>query len=174
MQFEVDIDGTLRHVVVHRVNGRFQVEIDGRISLVDAERVDSRTLSLLLSDGSDQPGGSSYEVTVVPAASGQVDVQLRGSRVMLSLDGRRRWRRDETVTSNGPERLVAPMPGKVVRVLVKPGEAVHARQPLVVMEAMKMENELRASRDGVVSEVHVREGQSVDAGSLVVVVGDSA
>ena len=69
-----------------------------------------------------------------------------------------------------PQRLVAPMPGKVVRVLVKTGDAVHARQPLVVVEAMKMENELRASRDGTVAEIHVREGQSVEAGALLIVI----
>jgi biotin carboxyl carrier protein len=62
------------------------------------------------------------------------------------------------------------MPGKVVRVLVKSGDLVRARQPLVVVEAMKMENELRAQRDGTVADVQAREGQSVDAGALLVVV----
>jgi biotin carboxyl carrier protein len=62
------------------------------------------------------------------------------------------------------------MPGKVVRVLVKAGDAVTARQPVVVVEAMKMENELRASRDGTVAEIHVREGMSVDAGALLLVI----
>jgi biotin carboxyl carrier protein len=63
------------------------------------------------------------------------------------------------------------MAGKIVRVLVKSGEPVRARQPLVVVEAMKMENELRALRDGRVTEIHAREGTSVDAGVLLVVVG---
>jgi biotin carboxyl carrier protein len=62
------------------------------------------------------------------------------------------------------------MPGKVVRVLVKAGDQVTARQPVVVVEAMKMENELRASRGGTVAEVLVREGNSVDAGALLLVI----
>ena len=62
------------------------------------------------------------------------------------------------------------MPGKVVRVLVAVGDAVKARQPIVVIEAMKMENELRASADGTIAEIHAREGESVDAGSLLAVV----
>jgi biotin carboxyl carrier protein len=62
------------------------------------------------------------------------------------------------------------MPGKVVRVLVKPGDAVTARQGLVVVEAMKMENELRAARDGRVRDVAVKEGQSVDAGTVLLTV----
>jgi biotin carboxyl carrier protein len=53
---------------------------------------------------------------------------------------------------------------------VKPGDAVTARQPLVVVEAMKMENELRAARDGTIVEVHAREGQLVDAGALLVMI----
>ena len=60
------------------------------------------------------------------------------------------------------------MPGKVIRVLVRSGEAVRARQPLVVVEAMKMENELRAVREGTVAAVHVTEGASVDAGAPLI------
>jgi biotin carboxyl carrier protein len=62
------------------------------------------------------------------------------------------------------------MPGKILRVLVSVGEVVKSRQPLAVIEAMKMENELRAGRDGVVAEVHATEGQSVDAGALLIVI----
>jgi biotin carboxyl carrier protein len=69
-----------------------------------------------------------------------------------------------------PQRILAPMPGKVVRVLVQVGDQVRARQPLVVVEAMKMENELRAGRDGHVAAVQVQEGASVDAGALMVVI----
>ena len=70
----------------------------------------------------------------------------------------------------GPQRVTAPMPGKVVRVLVKPGDAVEPRQGLVVVEAMKMENELRAARDGRVRDGARREGQSVEAGAVLLVV----
>jgi len=73
-------------------------------------------------------------------------------------------------SATGPQRVVAPMPGKVVRVLVKPGDPVRARQGLVVIEAMKMENELRAARDGTVTEVQAREAMSVEAGTLLVVI----
>jgi biotin carboxyl carrier protein len=62
------------------------------------------------------------------------------------------------------------MPGKVVKLLVKPGDEVKARQGLVVVEAMKMENELRSPKDGRVAEVLVAEGASVEAGRLLVVV----
>jgi biotin carboxyl carrier protein len=90
----------------------------------------------------------------------------------VGLNGRRRWGRkdDGGHAASGPQRVVAPMPGKIVRVLVKPGDPVRARQGLVVIEAMKMENELRAARDGTVTEVQAREAMSVDAGTVLVVI----
>ena len=72
--------------------------------------------------------------------------------------------------SGGSQKIVSPMPGKIVRVLVKTGDQVKAKQGLVVVEAMKMENELRAARDGRVRELAVTEGQSVDAGAVLLTV----
>jgi biotin carboxyl carrier protein len=63
------------------------------------------------------------------------------------------------------------MPGKIVRILVAAGQPVKQRQPLIVVEAMKMENELRAGADGIVTELHIQEGQSVDAGTLLATLG---
>jgi biotin carboxyl carrier protein len=120
---------------------------------------------------------TSHEVTLVPdAASGQLAVSVGAVPLMVTLNGRRKWgRKDEgTHTGAGPQRLVAPMPGKIVRVLVKTGEPVKRRQPLIVMEAMKMENELRATSDGSVAELHVQEGQSVDAGTLLAILGPAS
>jgi biotin carboxyl carrier protein len=62
------------------------------------------------------------------------------------------------------------MPGRVVRVLVEPGDSVDMRQPVVVVEAMKMENELRSPKSGVVKEVAVAAGTSVEAGRVLVVI----
>jgi len=69
----------------------------------------------------------------------------------------------------GPQRVTAPMPGKIVKLLVKPGDKVQPRQGVVVVEAMKMENELRARAEGTVTEVRVTEGSSVEAGAILVV-----
>ena len=167
MHYEVEVDGRLRQVVVHRHDGQFVVSVDGRESAVDAVRVDAHTWSLLI-------GGASFEVTLAPdGAAGQLAVTVGHVPSIVALNGRRRWsRKDDGATRGvGSDRLVAPMPGKIVRVLVKPGDTVAARQPLVVIEAMKMENELRASHDGVVKELTAREGQSVDAGTLLAIIG---
>jgi biotin carboxyl carrier protein len=85
-------------------------------------------------------------------------------------NGRRRAGEAAAAGGAAVQRIGAPMPGKVVRVLVKAGDEVKVRQGLVVVEAMKMENEVRATRDGRVSELLVVEGQSVEAGATLVVV----
>ena len=116
----------------------------------------------------------SFDVTVAgDAAAGPLAVHVGPSVVPVALNGRRRSGRKEEGghSGSGPQRLLAPMPGKVVRVLVNKGDSVRARQPIVVIEAMKMENELRAGRDGVVLELPAASGQSVEAGMLLAVVG---
>lgn len=166
MQYEIEVGGRTRQVAVSRTGGAFAVTVDGRTWRIDAARIDAHTLSLIL----DTQRG--FEVTVAPdPATGQLTARVGAVPVAVAVNARRRWgRKDDGASGSGPQRIVAPMPGKVVRVLVKPGETVRARQPLVVVEAMKMENEMRASRDGVVADVHAREGMSVDAGTLLVVI----
>jgi len=117
------------------------------------------------------PGALSYDVGfATDAATNLLYVRVGTTHIPVSLNGRRRRHDDPGRAGAGPQRIVAPMPGKIVRVGVKPGEAVRARQTVVVIEAMKMENELKASRDGAVSELHAKEGASVDAGALLVVI----
>jgi biotin carboxyl carrier protein len=170
MQYEIEIGGRTRQVHVARSGSRFTVTIDGHAYTVDAARVDGNTLSLLI----ERVGRIvSREVTIArDAATNQLAVRVEASPSLVGLNGRRRSRaKDETGHADGgPQRLVAPMPGRIVRVLVKKGEPVAARQPVVVVEAMKMENELRAGAAGAVGELHVQEGQSVDAGALLAVI----
>ena len=165
MRYEVEVNGRVRQVNVHRADGHFVVSVDDRAWTVDAARVDGHTLSLLV-------GSSSQEITMAADATpGQLAVAIKGVPLSVTVNGRRRWgRKDDGGAGGGPQQLIAPMPGKIVRVLAKVGVHVQPRQPLVVVEAMKMENELRATRSGVVSELLVQEGQSVDAGALLLIV----
>ena len=192
MQYEVEINSRIRHVLVTRVGDGFAVAVDGRTWQVDAARIDAQTLSLVRSEvwsngdthempdsqappsvrapGLMRPAGS-YEVTIVPdPGSGQLDVWVGSTRMAVTLNGRRRRRDAGRHAGSRPQRIVAPMPGKIVRVLVQSGEAVRAGQPLVVVEAMKMENELRVGRDGTVAEIHVKDGALVEAGTLLIVI----
>jgi len=175
MQYEIEIDGRRRQVVVTRVGDRFSVTVDGRTSHVNATRIDAYTLSLLIEPNPNRTPdiAGSREVTIAPdPVTRQLSVRVGTTPIAVSLNGRRHWGRkdDGGHAASGPQRVVAPMPGKIVRVLVKPGDPVRARQGLVVIEAMKMENELRAARDGTVTEVQAREAASVEAGAVLVVI----
>jgi biotin carboxyl carrier protein len=162
MEYEIEVGGRTRRIAITQTGSAISVSIDGQPWALDPARIDAQTLSLLI-------GHRSYEVTLGPdGATGRLIVQVGATPVVVTPNGRRRWGRTADGGS-GPQRITAPMPGKVVRVLVKPGDAVESRQPLVVVEAMKMENELRAARAGTVSEVHAREGSSVEAGTLLAV-----
>jgi biotin carboxyl carrier protein len=172
VQYEIEIDGRVRHVQVHRAGARFRVGVDGREWLVDAARIDGHMWSLLLGrPGETDTALASHEVTfAADPVTGQTRIGIGATPVAASLNNRRRWSKRDDGAGAGPQRIVAPMPGKIVRVLVTPGQTVEPRQGLVVVEAMKMENELKAARAGTVEEVAVREGQSVDAGALLLVV----
>ena len=116
--------------------------------------------------------GDSYEFAIERQARGRHIVRVDGQVVPVTLlvPGRGRSGADTTTAKAvGPIEIVSPMPGRIVKVLVKTGDAVAARQGLVVVEAMKMENELRAPRAGTVAEVRVREGAPVEANVVLVV-----
>jgi biotin carboxyl carrier protein len=175
VQYEVEIAGRIRQVDVHRTDQTFTVSVDGRPWQVDAVRIDHHTWSLLVEAATTTGlrAQLSHEVTIVAGrAGGPLSVQVGGVTLEVAVNGRHRRRRKEEGQRGGPGqgRVVAPMPGKILRVLVKAGDAVRARQAVVVVEAMKMENELRAGHDGTVTEIHAVEGQLVDAGALLAVI----
>jgi biotin carboxyl carrier protein len=182
MQYEVEVGGRLRQVAVVRGPGDgFAVTVDGVTRHVDIARIDAHLASLIVDGVRPDATRRSHEVTIAAVPGGDLAVRVGDVSIAATFNGRRRWRIGHSGSAerglgtaggaaSGPQRVTAPMPGKVVRVLVKPGDAVAARQPVVVVEAMKMENELRAGREGTVSDVQVREGMSVDAGALLLVI----
>jgi len=175
MIFEVAIGDTVRTVAIARKGGLLHVDVDGRAHIVDARRVSESVVSMLVQlEGAGSPSRSVDAAFATQAPAGDFDVHLDGLTIPVQIRPAGSFGRQKKAGSaapgTGPQRVTAPMPGKVVRVLVKPGDEVAARQGLVVVEAMKMENELRAARVGRVREVAVAAGQSVDAGALLLVV----
>ena len=170
MTFEIDINGRTRTISIERRSeGHYRVTLDGTHHELDAARVGVHGLSLLL----DGEAGVSRDVQVTPgSARGELLVTLAGRMVAATVNGRRTGRAgaDSGAGTHGEQSITAPMPGRVVRVLVKPGDEVAARQGVVVVEAMKMENELRSPKAGRVKDVHVTPGTSVEAGRVLLVV----
>jgi biotin carboxyl carrier protein len=173
MNLEVEVDGTARTVIVEPDGpGRYRVLVDGAPHDVRAERAGEFGVFVSLAAAGSEASSVSRELQVVPGAGrGELLVALGGRTVSVVVNGRslRRGAPAETGRA-GLQPVVAPMPGRVVRVLVSPGDEVAARQGVVVVEAMKMENELRAPKAGTVREVNVTPGMSVEAGRVLVVI----
>ena len=158
------------------VNGEtFEIEVDG--DNVRAGDMTSRARILDL-DGAATPlrmltiGEEVHRVQLRPSESrGRYTLWIDGFRFEVeALDERTRAIRELSAAAakpTGPAPLVAPMPGMIVRVNVKEGDAVQTGQGMVVMEAMKMENELRAAAAGTVKRVHVAPGTAVEKGALL-------
>lgn len=170
MTFEIEVAGRMRTVAVEALGaagpsgGRFRVVIDGVAREVDSRATDLG-LSLRYEDG------RTVDAAVTERGRGELWVQLARVAVEASVDARR-YRRAGSgpVAQKGQVRITAPMPGRVVRVLVAAGDRVEAGQSLVVVEAMKMENEISAPRAGRVGEVGVAAGQSVESGRLLLTI----
>ena len=174
MILRIESGGRTRAVDVSRSGDRFLVSVDGRQHDVDVKEIEG-ILSLLIGGGGRAlpgPPQRSYEISIAASADGAMMVHVDGIPVAVSVtQARAAWGGPGkgSAAADGPQRVTSPMPGKIVKLLVKPGDKVSARQGLVVVEAMKMENELRARAAGTVTEVRVTEGSSVEAGAILVV-----
>ena len=170
MTFEIELNGRTRSVSIERAGSRdrYRVTVDGVVTLVDAQRSGEFGLSLLFPDG----GHAGARVALAPGSSpGETLAYLRGRSTSVVVNGRRSGRAaDAGSGAAGEQKISAPMPGRVVRVLVAAGDEVQARQPVVVVEAMKMENELRSPKSGRVKDVAVAAGASVEAGRVLMVI----
>ena len=112
--------------------------------------------------------GRSYDAYVEETLAGIVVVVIDGHRFEIEARDPRRWsRKSAGHGGDAVQSILSPMPGKIVRVLVAPGDAVEAGQGIVVVEAMKMQNEMKATRAGHVHSVQAREGATVAAGELL-------
>ena len=168
MTLRLEVAGRAFTVEVRREDGTYVATVDGRRHDVDVCQAGG-SWSLLV-------GTRSYDVSFADEPGGALTVVVEGRRIPVVVESPgRSWNSGRPGgapggAAAGPHRIVAPMPGKVVKVLVKPGDEVQPRQGLVVVEAMKMENELRSQLAGTVSEVRVAEGASVETGTILVIV----
>ena len=166
MKFEVHLEGsdgkTKRVVELERTDGVYRIQLDGKAVDANAVQINANTISILLN-------GQSFEVHVAPALDGKLKLQTGPHEFTAEVVDPRAWsgRKHNLVEAEGRQQIVAQMPGKVIRILVKAGDAVEAGQGVIVIEAMKMQNELKSPKKGVVERVIVKEGQNVSAGEIL-------
>jgi biotin carboxyl carrier protein len=166
MKYEIVINGARRSVeFTPQTNGTARVTftVDGRPVEADAVRLSRGAYSILL-------GGKSLEVSAEEASDGFL-IRTNEREFQVEIIDPRSWRRRRGagIELEGRQQLIAPMPGKIVRILVAAGQQVSAGQGLLVIEAMKMQNEIRSPKSGIVEKL-AREGQTVNAGEVLAIV----
>jgi biotin carboxyl carrier protein len=163
MTYEVSIDGKTYRLELSRDDGKWLCRLDGHEIPVDAVLARPDVLSLRI-------GNQAYEVKCERVGSEQhlwvgsrrFNAEVRDPR---SLRGRVR-----TTDDSGPRKLTAPMPGKVVRILVSAGVEVEAGAGILVVVAMKMQNELKSPKKGTIQKIFVSEGATVNSGDVLAIV----
>lgn len=158
MIYEVTIAEKTYRVELQRVATGWKCALDGRDLPLDVTAAQDGVLSLLLD-------GKSYEIKQ-EGTGNETSIVIGHERFSAAVRDPRsfRSRRRTGAAEQGVKRITAPMPGKVVRLLVPVGSPVEAGQSVIVIEAMKMQNELKAPKKGVVKKITVTEGAAVDTG----------
>ena len=166
MKFEVHLNGahgpTKHTVELESTGSGYSISLDGQWLEGDATLVGPDTVSVLI-------GGQAFEIHLTPSIDGQIKLQSGPHEFTAEIQDSRAWqgRRHGALEAEGRQQIVAPMPGKVVRLLVDAGDQVEAGQGLVVVEAMKMQNEIRSPKRGKVERLLVKEGKAVNAGEVL-------
>jgi biotin carboxyl carrier protein len=170
MRLNAEINGEKVALDMRREGGRVFAEVDGRRYEVEARRV-SADEYLLLNEGRVYECGVGAE-TGAAGVRGALQVSVGGREYGVRLTDPKHLRGAGPAAGHdaGRAQVTAPMPGKVVRVLVEAGQTVEAGQGVVVVEAMKMQNELKSPKAGTVVELRAREGVTVNAGDVLVIV----
>ncbi len=168
MIFEVVIDHRPLRVRLEMKDGSWICHLDGRSIDIDPVRISSDVLSLLID-------GRSYEIrqeSLPQATAGSTRLWIEGKPYEAEVRDPRslKSRRNAAIDDSGPKKLTAPMPGKVVRYLVAEGDAVEAGQGLVVVEAMKMQNEIKSPKKGTIQKIAAAVGGAVNAGDVLMIV----
>jgi biotin carboxyl carrier protein len=163
MMLDVEVDGDVRRLELERGGAGYVVRTEGRAIAAELCELMPGVLSLLID-------GRSHRCVLVPSADQRM-IAIRGQEYRVGVTDPRslRERRKRSGVGNGKLLIKASIPGRVARVLVAAGDEVTAHQAILVIEAMKMQNELKAARDGRVAEVRVAAGETVAAGQVLAV-----
>lgn len=164
MTYDVVVDGKMHRLELTRGESTWQCTIDGEPMEVDAALTARDILSLI--------DNKAYEIKRERSLQGELHMVLGSARYAVDVQDPRslRTRRATAGSEAGPQKVIAAMPGKIVRIMVKEKDEVTAGQALLVMEAMKMQNEIKSPKDGRVQKMLTSEGSTVNAGDALAVI----
>jgi biotin carboxyl carrier protein len=162
MKLEIQIGKKTRVVELEREGHGWRAKIDSHPVDADVMEIAPHVISVLLD-------GESHEIRVAAQPDGALKLQTGPEEFTAEVIDPRAWsgRRHGALEVEGRQQITAPMPGKVVRLLVSAGDRVEAGQGILVVEAMKMQNEIRSPKNGTVERLLAKEGQPVNAGDIL-------
>jgi biotin carboxyl carrier protein len=163
MLYDITIDGKNFRLDLNHAEGKWSCRLNGEPLEIDPVLTRRDVLSLRIGD-------KAYEVKVEHVAE-QLHLWVGSVRFAVEVRDPRSLRsRSRAADDHGPRKITAAMPGKVVRVLVKEGDVVEAGGGIAVVEAMKMQNEIKSPKKGTVQKILVSDGQAVNAGDVMAIV----
>ena len=165
MKLHAEIEGRKHEVEVKRIDGEVTAMVDGREYHLSASEPEPN-IFLLKHDN------KIFETSVSPTDASNFVVNLRGHDFEVKIMDPKRLRGSggEHLHGDGAAEIKTAMPGKVVRILKSVGDSVAKAEGVIVVEAMKMQNEMKSPKDGTISEIKFAEGDTVSAGDVLVVI----
>jgi biotin carboxyl carrier protein len=165
MKLQAEIDGQNHQIEFKRENGCVTAVIDGRVIKTEVSEPEPGVFLF-------RSGGRVIETYVGPFVDGATTVSVRGHQHEIGISDPKRLRGSAKPTdaAGGRAEIKTAMPGKVVRILIADGDEVQKGDGLIVVEAMKMQNEMRSPKQGHISGLRVSEGDTVAAGDVLLVV----
>src|SRR5579862_4035308 len=165
MTYDVVVDGKTHRVELSREGNLWSCKVDGQQIDVDAQLTARDILSALVD-------GKAYEIKRERSLQGELHMVIGSARYAVDVQDPRSLRTRRTIAGaeSGPQKIKAPMPGKIVRVLVAENDEVKAGQGVIVMEAMKMQNEMKSPKDGKIQKILIAEGSAVNAGDTLAII----
>ena len=165
MTYDVVVDGKIHRLELTKGETTWHCKVDGHSLEVDAALTARDVLSVLI-------GGDAFEIKRERSLSGDLHLVIGSARYAIDVQDPRslRTRRAAAGSEAGPQKITAPMPGKIVRIMVVEKDQVKTGQGVIVMEAMKMQNEMKSPKDGRVQKILATEGATVNAGDILAVI----
>jgi biotin carboxyl carrier protein len=164
MKIELEIDGQMIEGEFTLVGGAAQLSFGGATREAQVSEPEPGMFTIIIND-------RVYRCALEESANGGVEVIVNGERIPVAARDKKHLRGQPGATAaSGQVKLAAPMPGKVVRVLLSAGDEVAAWQGVMVVEAMKMQNEVQSPKAGKIVEIKIAEGQTVNAGEVLAII----
>lgn len=165
MKLQAELNNEKHNVEIRRDGDNVFATVDGRSYELEATEPEPNVFLL-------KHEGKIYEVSVSPDATGTSHVRIGDNEFDITVHDPKRLRGSGSGHEHGEglAEIKTAMPGKVVRVLVEPGAEVKKGDGIIVVEAMKMQNEMKSPKDGVVKEIRSSEGSTVNAGDVLAII----